>query len=140
MSFILNESRKIPLFHKWAVVFIVVLLLGYSLAIPAEAGTSKEADQLPPLCVTGTRLTTQDGTPVQLRGISTHGLAWFPQYVNRDLFHQFHTEWNADVIRLAMYTAESGGYCTDGDQEYLKELLKTGIDAATEEDMYVILD
>ena len=109
MSFILNESRKIPLFHKWAVVFIVVLLLVYFLVIPSEAGTSPEAASLPPLCVNGTQLTAQDGTPVQLRGISTHGLAWFPQYVNRDLFHQFHTEWNADVIRLAMYTAESGG-------------------------------
>ena len=140
MSFILNESRKIPLFHKWAVVFIVVFLLVYFLVIPSEAGTSPEAAPLPPLCVNGTQLTAQDGTPVQLRGISTHGLAWFPQYVNRDLFHQFHTEWNADVIRLAMYTAESGGYCTDGDQEYLKELLKTGIDAATQEGMYVILD
>ena len=140
MSFILNVFRRLSLFHKSAVVFAAVLLLGYSLAIPVEAGTSQEAAPLPPLCVTGTQLTAHDGTPVQLRGISTHGIAWFPQYVNRDLFHQFHTEWKADVIRLAMYTAESGGYCTDGDQEYLKELLKTGIEAATEEGMYVILD
>ncbi len=92
------------------------------------------------LHVEGTQLTDQDGNPVQLRGISTHGLAWFPGYVNRDCFHQLRNEWKANVIRLAMYTAEYGGYCTDGDKEFLKQLVADGIDYAKNLDMYVIVD
>lgn len=86
------------------------------------------------------RLTDQNGVPVQLRGISTHGLAWFPEYVNEDCFRQLRQEWQANVIRLALYTAESGGYCTDGDREALWKLVQDGVSYATQQDMYVIID
>lgn len=92
------------------------------------------------LCVKDARLTDSNGIPVQLKGISTHGLAWFPDYVNRECFRQFKEEWNINVIRLAMYTAESGGYCSGGDQSALKELIKSGVEYATELGMYVIID
>ncbi len=92
------------------------------------------------LCVKGTQLCDSKGNPVQLRGISTHGLSWFPQYVNQELFHELHEDWNANVMRLAMYTAENGGYCTDGDKNKLKQLVKDGVSYATNADMYVIID
>ncbi len=92
------------------------------------------------LHVEGTKLKGSNGEAVQLRGISTHGMAWFPDYINGDCFAQLHNEWNANVIRLAMYTAEYGGYCTDGDKEYLKGLIRDGVRYATEQDMYVIID
>ncbi len=92
------------------------------------------------LSVSGTQLVDENGEAVQLRGLSTHGLAWFPQYVNEALFTEFREEWKANVIRLAMYTAESGGYCTDGDKENLKNLIRNGVEYATKHDMYVIVD
>lgn len=92
------------------------------------------------LHVEGTWLVGEDGTAVQLRGISTHGIAWYPQYINENCFRQFHEMWNVNVMRLAMYTAESGGYCTDGDQEYLKNLVEQGVQYAAAADMYVIVD
>lgn len=92
------------------------------------------------LQVSGTQLCDSAGNPVQLRGISTHGLAWFPDYVNEECFADFKNSWNANVIRLAMYTAESGGYCTGGDQERLKELVKNGIQYAAGQGLYVIVD
>lgn len=92
------------------------------------------------LCVSGTQLTGEHGEAVQLRGISTHGLAWFPDYVNEDCFSELKQEWNANVIRLAMYTAESGGYCTDGNQEDLKNLIRSGVCYAADQDLYVIVD
>ncbi len=92
------------------------------------------------LSVQGTQLVDENGDAVQLRGISTHGLAWFPQYVNEELFGEFRRDWKANVIRLAMYTAESGGYCTDGDKEKLKELIRNGVEYAANQDMYVIVD
>lgn len=92
------------------------------------------------LSVQGTQLVDEKGDAVQLKGISTHGLAWFPQYVNEDLFREFRENWDVNVIRLAMYTAESGGYCTDGDKRKLKELVRRGVEYATNQDMYVIID
>ena len=38
------------------------------------------------LQVCGTALCDSEGRPVQLRGISTHGLAWYPEYVNEACF------------------------------------------------------
>lgn len=92
------------------------------------------------LRVDGTRLVDSHGKDVQLKGISTHGIGWFPDYINEECFRQFREEWNVNVIRLAMYTAENGGYCTDGDKENLKKLVKSGVSYATAHDMYVIID
>ena len=92
------------------------------------------------LSVQGTQLVDEKGEAVQLKGISTHGLAWFPQYVNENLFRELRESWDANIIRLAMYTAESGGYCTDGDKRKLKELVRRGVEYATNQDMYVIID
>ena len=91
------------------------------------------------LSVQGTSLIDEAGNPVQLRGVSTHGIAWFPQYINRDCFSQL-KQWGANVVRMAMYTAENGGYCTDGDREELLSLLDDGVRYAQEADMYIILD
>ncbi|MBQ8823155.1 MAG: cellulase family glycosylhydrolase [Lachnospiraceae bacterium] len=98
------------------------------------------ANALSPLHVEGTSIVNEQGEKVQLRGISTHGIAWFPQYINLDFFKQMHEEWNADVVRLAMYTAENGGYCTDGDKEATKQLIRDGVAYAEEAGMYVIVD
>lgn len=107
----------------------------------AETEASSDNSSSPDaLHVDGSRLTDSSGNPVQLRGISTHGLAWFPDYINEDCFRQLKNEWHINVIRLAMYTAEYGGYCTGGDQARLKELVKNGVEYATSSGMYVIID
>lgn len=100
-------------------------------AYPSTAGA---------LHVEGTQLMDSHGNAIQLKGISTHGLAWFPEYVNEDCFRQFRQEWNVNVIRLAMYTAEYSGYCSGGDKDSLKKLVKSGVEYATAQDMYVIID
>jgi len=92
------------------------------------------------LSVSGTDLVDKNGKPYQLKGISTHGLAWFPEYVNKAAFQEFRDNWGANVIRLAMYTGESGGYCSGGDKDALKKLVSDGVDYATELGMYVLID
>lgn len=92
------------------------------------------------LRVQGTQLVDKTGNPVQLRGISTQGIAWFPDYINEACFQQLHEEWQANVIRLSMYTAEYGGFCTGGDRDVLKQLIQDGVTYAENQDMYVVLD
>lgn len=92
------------------------------------------------LHVEGTQLVDKTGNPIQLRGVSTHGLAWFPDYVNIDCFRQLRQKWNVNAVRLAMYTAEYGGYCSGGNREALKALVDQGVRFAAETDMYVIID
>lgn len=92
------------------------------------------------LSVNGTNLTDQNGEPIQLYGMSTHGIAWFPQYVDYDAFRTLRDDWNTNCIRLALYSDEYNGYSSGGNQEELKALIKDGIDFATELGMYVIVD
>ncbi len=79
---------------------------------------------------------------VQLCGYSTHGLSWYPQYVNRDFFEFMRDNWHIDVVRLAMYTAEKDGYCVGDSQNQstLISLIDKGVKAATELGLYVIID
>lgn len=108
---------------------------GAAPGITAEAG-----GYYGPLQVVGASLCDSQGNPVQLRGVSTHGLAWFPDYVNEALFCELNEQWNVNVIRLAMYTAEYGGYCSGGDKEQLKQLIRDGVEYASGANMYVIID
>lgn len=75
------------------------------------------------LHVKGTKLVDKKGHEVQLRGVSTHGLSWYPQYVNDKCFAQLHDKWGANVVRLAMYTEEYNGYCS-GDAKNRSDLKK----------------
>ncbi|MCR5672523.1 MAG: glycoside hydrolase family 5 protein [Lachnospiraceae bacterium] len=91
------------------------------------------------LQVIGTKLCDRSGKPVQLRGISTLGFR-YPEYITREAFESLKNEWGINLIRLAMYTDEPGGYCTDGDREELKRIMIKGVEIATELSMYVIID
>lgn len=108
---------------------------------PQDAGNVTETvTELLPLHVEGTQLVNEAGAPLQLKGLSTHGLAWFPQYVNQELFTELATDWKCNVVRLAMYSAEYNGYCTGGNKEELKQLVRDGVQYAENAGMYVIVD
>lgn len=92
------------------------------------------------LSVSGTKLVDESGNPYQLKGVSTHGINWFPEYVNADSFRTLRDEWGANCVRLAMYTADYNGYCAGGDQAGLKQLVNDGVSYATDLGMYVIID
>ena len=88
------------------------------------------------------KLVDHNGEVVALHGYSTHGLSWYPQYVNRDFFEFMCEKWHVDVVRLAMYTAELDGYCVgdEANKQKLIEVIDRGVKAATEVGMYVIID
>lgn len=91
------------------------------------------------LRVEGTQLVDRDGNAVQLKGVSTLGIVWFPQFVNKDAFADIKS-WGGNTIRLAMYTEEYEGYLSGGNKEEQLNRLDEGIKAAAELDMYVIVD
>lgn len=91
------------------------------------------------LSVKGTNIVDKDGKDYQLKGVSTHGIQWFPQYVNKDAFKTLRDNWGANMVRIAMYTDE-GGYCQGGNKAELEALVSKGVEACTELGMYVIID
>lgn len=92
------------------------------------------------LQVIGPNICDADGNIFQLRGISTHGIQWYPQYINQELFNQMHDEWQCNVIRIANYVEEFDGYCAGGDQAKLNQLIDAAVTYATKVGMYVIID
>lgn len=106
--------------------------------------TAEEPSNVPTahgaLRVDGANLVDAKGEKYQLYGMSTHGIAWFPQYINRDTFRTLQDDWGTNCVRLAMYTEEYNGYCSGGNKEELKRLMEEGVSYATELGMYVIVD
>ncbi|WP_078551802.1 carbohydrate-binding domain-containing protein [Bacillus alkalicellulosilyticus] len=81
-------------------------------------------------------LCDESGNPIQLRGMSTHGLQWFGEIVNGNAFAALANDWDSNMIRLAMYVGENGYATNPG----VKDLVYEGIELAFEHDMYVIVD
>lgn len=91
------------------------------------------------LSVKGTDIVDAKGDIYQLKGVSTHGINWFPDYVNKEAFSSL-AGFGVNAIRLAMYTADYNGYCSGGNQEELENLIAQGVTACSELGMYVIID
>ena len=90
------------------------------------------------LHVEGAQLVDENGTAVQLRGISTHGLTWYPDYLNESLSRQLSEDWNCSLLRLPMY---SEIYCKNKkDKAESLALVRKGINLAVARDMYVLVD
>jgi endoglucanase len=92
------------------------------------------------LRVSGTKLVDASGNVVQLRGVSSHGLSWFPEYVNESAMASLKADFGINVFRIAMYPREYAGYLTGGDKETLKAKIDEGVRAAANQGLYVIID
>ena len=88
------------------------------------------------LHVQGCVLADESGREVQLRGVSTHGLTWYPEYIDADLFEQVSSDWNCNMVRIAMYSE----LYSEGQRDENLALMRQGIDAAIAADMYVLVD
>jgi endoglucanase len=97
--------------------------------------TFKNVPAYGPLKVTGTSLTDKNGNIVILKGMSSHGMQWYPQFAKKKSILATKMT-GANVFRIAMYTAE-GGYLTD---PYVAEDVKRAADDTLSLDMYAIID
>ncbi|MBW6435432.1 cellulase family glycosylhydrolase [Actinoplanes hulinensis] len=89
------------------------------------------------LKVCGTKLCNQYGKPIQLRGMSTHGIQWFPGCYTDSGLDALATDWNSDLFRVSMYVQEQG-YETDpaGFTTRVNNL----VDEAEQRGMYALID
>ena len=89
------------------------------------------------LHVCGTKLCNKRGKPIQLRGMSTHGLQWYAQCINGQSLDALATDWKADVLRISMYIQEDG-YETD--PRGFTDLVHAIIEQASARGLYAIVD
>ncbi len=101
-------------------------------AEPVQGGVSENGW----LQVVGTTLCNETGEPVVLRGMSSHGIQWYPQFTSQEASANT-VAYGANLFRVAMYTGE-GGYVSQP-QAVLEQTLQAA-DGAIANDMYVILD
>lgn len=115
--------------------FIVLMIL-----LVLLAGCKKPQESEP---VTLTALHIEEGkifndrkAEVVLRGMSTHGLGWYPRYANANALATLKQQ-GANVIRLAMYSDANEGYL---EEPYNLDFVYMGIENAISQSMYVIVD
>ncbi|MDT9684034.1 cellulase family glycosylhydrolase [Streptomyces sp. TRM76323] len=89
------------------------------------------------LHVCGVHLCNQYNRPIQLRGMSTHGIQWFSRCYNNASLDALAKDWKSDLLRIAMYVQESG-YETDpaGFTSRVNNL----VDMAEARGMYAVID
>ena len=112
---------------------IIIMIL--CLAIPKLAFSQTE-DQVCQLNVKKSQIVGDNGFPIQLRGMSSHGLQWFGHVVNRESLKDLVDRWGITVFRAAMYTAQ-GGYIND---RRIKDKVIGIVDTAIELGIWVVID
>ena len=106
---------------------------------PTSSGMDGSVSANGQLKVIGTKLSNADGNPITLRGVSTHGIAWFPDFATKSFMQTLRDEWGASIFRIAMYSFE-GNDSYVNNPSWNKSKVCELIDAAIELDMYVIVD
>lgn len=115
---------------------LFILVLTVLLLSCGNARANTPVEKYGRLSVSGNHLIDQNGNPVQLKGISSHGLQWFGSYANYNSIKELRDNWNQSVFRAAMYTAE-GGYLSNPS---LKNKVHEIVRASYELGVYVIID
>jgi endoglucanase len=106
-----------------------------STSVPPTTGTPVQVNGQLRVC--GTKLCNESGQAVQLKGMSTHGIQWFPNCYTDASLDVLAKEWNSDLFRISMYVQEQG-YETDpaGFTTRVNNL----VEEATERGMYALID
>ena len=90
------------------------------------------------LKVEGAQLENEKGKPVVLRGVSFGWHNWWPRFYNTDAVQWLKKDWGCTIVRAAMGVEPDGAYIQQ--PSWSKEKVKTVVDAAIKEGIYVIID
>ncbi len=131
---------------KLKLVFLTLIMLaacfcGLSIKNVTAAADSTPVSEHGSLSVKGSKIVDKNGNTFQLVGMSTHGLAWYPEAVSEQTMKTLRDDWNCNAFRLAMYTEEYGGYTTSAENKNsMISRIDKGISIAKKLGMYVIID
>ncbi len=130
------KGQHIP--KSLSALFLIIALCFLASGRHADASAVSKNGQLQ---VKGRQIVNKKGKPFVIKGVSTHGLSWYPQYVNKKAFQSLKKR-GVNTIRLAMYTEEYNGYCVGGaeNKKRLEALIHSGVKNASALGMYVIID
>jgi endoglucanase len=106
-----------------------------STSAPPTTGTPVQVNGQLKVC--GTKLCNEYGQAVQLKGMSTHGIQWFPNCYTDASLDVLANEWSADLLRISMYVQEQG-YETD--PAGFTNRVNALVEEATERGMYALID
>ncbi|NUT52956.1 MAG: glycoside hydrolase family 5 protein [Saccharothrix sp.] len=101
------------------------------------AAVARPADVNGQLRVCGVKLCNKYGRPIQLRGMSTHGIQWYAQCVKPASLDALAGDWGADVLRISLYVQEDG-YETN--PRKFTDLVHGYIEEATRRGLYALVD
>lgn len=119
------KKKHIVLLACAAALFVIGFAWGGKTCLAAKPSALKVKEN---------KIVNASDKTVVLKGVSTHGIAWYPDYVNKRCFKSF-KKMGANTIRLAFYSDDSAGY-----DKALYSKVDEGVKAATDLGMYVIID
>lgn len=111
------------------------LIVSVLLVVMLNAQVVKQNGQLQ---VVGTQLVNATGNSVTLHGMSFGWSCFHPRFYTAGAVRELVKEWNSTVIRASLGVEPAKGYKQDAAAQV--KLIKTVIDAAIKEDVYVIID
>ena len=87
----------------------------------------------------GSLLLNEKNEKIQLKGLSSHGIQWFPDILTYENLKILKNDWNTNVFRIVIYTDSSVyGYIANNEEWETK--LYELVDYAVNLDMYAIID
>ncbi|WP_171990711.1 cellulase family glycosylhydrolase [Streptomyces sp. JHA26] len=104
---------------------------------PPTSGDGTPVDINGQLHVCGVNLCNQYNRPIQLRGMSTHGIQWFSQCYTNASLDALANDWRSDLLRISMYVQEDG-YETD--PAGFTNRVNSLVDMAEARGMYAVID
>ncbi|HTF80733.1 MAG TPA: cellulase family glycosylhydrolase, partial [Cytophagales bacterium] len=140
IKYTLKSASKIQNFLSRKTIIIKIasiLLLGslYSARAQYPAGSPVAINGK--LKLVGNKLSNECGNPVQLRGMSSHGIQWFGNCYNTSALDALANSWKVDLFRLAMYVQE-GGYVNN--PNYWKTWIDNMVDECGKRGIYCLID
>ena len=132
-------SKKLIIVILLAALILLLLFFGYRLFQKDEHYAADAADGgVRRLHVENCRIKDENGKTVQLTGMSSHGLLWYPEYTNANAMQTLKS-YGANTFRIAAYSDDTGGGYVQKRDETL-QLVYMAVENAISMDMYVIID
>lgn len=115
-----------------------ILIYGLCLLLVFE-GIAQPVKNYGPLAVKGTQLSSANGEPVVLHGMSFGWHNLWPRFYNKGAVHELVKKWNCTVIRASMgIELNDSGYLKAPARS--EQLMRHVIEACIKENVYVIID